>query len=474
MESSVDGSTNTNTNTAMRLRRHGVQIPKDGWYGFSFGFGEKKSISGSYSLYFDFQNNAQEARQEIGIPLPLTHKTKGQQSPSERSPLTSLDAGKLIYLEKGMQALVVQEIVVENNDNNNNNSNNTCSSSEKANSESERPEWKLFALQNQGHTISTMLMEPDNNQQLVMGMGASTTTTTTTTTTSILVSDSHLGCSTCDKLFGTIQGLLCHARHAHPRATTDQDDPMYTTPLTTVFEDDCMAIIVKPQGMTVMGAAPSLWRSNLLMSFKTTSKANDGLSKPVPVHRLDNPTGGLLLVAKTNQAERRLKESFAKRTCHKRYRALVVGTLDPPSGECTQSMGGKEAITRYSVVRYSRSSCCSSSSSSSSHHHHDDDWITVVDLFPVTGRKHQLRKHMKALGHPIWGDPRYNQYHKIMENEDKNDTIHSRLCLWHMEITFSHPGSGQPMTAFMEEPEWLGAVEKENEERWKQSNPRND
>jgi tRNA pseudouridine65 synthase/23S rRNA pseudouridine1911/1915/1917 synthase len=421
MMESVDGFTNA------AMRRLGVQIPKDGWYGFCFGFGQNNkqkltSISGCYNLCFQ---NAQA--QQAMLSLPLAHKTKGQQSPSERSPLSSLDAGKLIYLEQGMQVLVVQENVIEND---------TCSSSDKASSE--RPEWKLFALHNQGHTISTMLMESDNNQQV---MGATT----------ILMSDSHLGCSTCDRLFGTIQGLLNHAKDAHPRAT---DDAMYTTPLTTVFEDDCMTIIIKPQGMTVMGGSPSLCRSDLLMSFKS-SKAADGLSKPVPVHRLDAPTGGLLLVAKTHSAERRLRESFANRTCHKRYRALVVGKLDPASGECTQSMGGKEAITRYSAIRYSRSS---------SHHH---DWITVVDLFPVTGRKHQLRKHMKALGHPIWGDSRYNQ-HKM-----ENDTIHSRLCLWHMEITLSHPGSGQPITASMEEPEWLGAVEKENEERWKQTN-RND
>jgi len=168
------------------------------------------------------------------------------------------------------------------------------------------------------------------------------------------------------------------------------------------------------------------------------------LGKPTPVHRLDAATGGLLLLAKTKAAEAALKDCFARRTCRKRYRAILDGELDRPScrGEVRLAVRGKEAMTGYEVVRHVRS--------------RRGGWISVVDLYPVTGRKHQLRKHMKSLGCAILGDARYG----FIPSEDN---IYSRLCLWHMEISFPHPVTGQNITVAMDEPEWLKFVIKEEE-----------
>mmetsp|Transcript_59162 Transcript_59162/g.87867 ORF Transcript_59162/g.87867 Transcript_59162/m.87867 type:complete len:326 (+) Transcript_59162:174-1151(+) len=135
------------------------------------------------------------------------------------------------------------------------------------------------------------------------------------------------------------------------------------------------------------------------------------------------------------------------KTLQKRYRAILFGKLQPFQGTCCDCVDGKDAFTAYKVVCYTK--CVDSialdfdrrrryrrkmmlldeSKEKEGHCHNGDDgdddddstWMTTVDLYPHTGRKHQLRKHMKALGCPIWGDQRYGPYSKKTQQTDMND-----------------------------------------------------
>ncbi len=91
-------------------------------------------------------------------------------------------------------------------------------------------------------------------------------------------------------------------------------------------------------------------------------------------------------------------------------------------------------------------------------------FVTTIDLFPVTGRRHQLRRHLELIGHPIWGDIRYGPYSKTekimmkegeenLECHNKND-LHSRMCLWALEISFPHPCKEEIVHASIDEPLW--------------------
>ena len=269
---------------------------------------------------------------------------------------------------------------------------------------------------------------------------------------SLNLANPYLICSTCIRTFRTLQSVLSHVRDVHQRAPSSSLS-MWTEPLSVAYEDPVLVVVVKPQGMAVMGASPSLCRSELLLPFQ--GEGPEYLTKPIPVHRLDAPTGGLLVVAKTKTAEIQLKKAFAEHQVQKRYRAIVVGKLEPSEGECKIPVGGKEAHTKYKICKYVRTIAVQSK----------DGWMTVVDLHPVTGRRHQLRKHMKAIGHPIWGDSRYGTF---AASSMDDDTVYSRLCLWAIEIELPHPTSGALTRVIMEDPEWLKYVISQQENAWKQ------
>jgi len=458
------------------------------------------------------------------ILLPLKHKSRSSQQQQQqqkhsssnhaaetppnkddgRDPmtdrLTNINVGKLFYLSKGSTVLVVRNgalVMAEDEHKESERASDTTKRIRRMGLSQQQlflVKWCVIAAhhivrkgqrtrgrphpqsqsQSQAHSRQHETKEMERLQQTESKIGAMNAT--------------HVICATCIRTFRSVHGVLCHCRSQHWHSQLPPGpmkvvkvETMWNTPLKVVFQDSHMAIVVKPQGMAVQGDSPSLCRSDLLMALKddyhddankptdaagskAAAKVGDDdqvLNKPIPCHRLDSPTGGLLVIAKTKKAEIALKLAFAEKKCTKRYRALVVGKVEPKVGECTQSMGGKDAHTKYQVVRYSRSSDKMMSAMSKS-----DGWITIMDLFPVTGRKHQLRKHMKALGHPIWGDVRYGHYtnHPIAsplaETSDPNKNPHSRLCLWAVEITLPHPISGEEMTFKMGDgdPDWLNQV----------------
>lgn len=185
--------------------------------------------------------------------------------------------------------------------------------------------------------------------------------------------------------------------------------------LEVLYEDDFCAVILKPQGLAVYPAHDSEYASNnsdskisgsvqssLLVSLAPTNQSAIGtngtpLRRPVPVHRLDQATGGLLLIAKTAEALSSLTESFSSRNITKKYRAVVQGNmtglvdalsltdysyLSLYSKERSEiavkfSIKGKIAETRIRIVKVATM---------------ENKTITIVDASPITGRKHQIRR----------------------------------------------------------------------------------
>ena len=303
-------------------------------------------------------------------------------------------------------------------------------------------------------------------------------------------------CILCGRAFHSALSVSQHQEQSHfedvhrTNSSAAAASSIWTTPLSVVYKDEYLAVVIKPQGMAVMGdfEGKTLQRSSLLMaliepgqtskdkvawpskvtessdveqSYINFSEKDIGnkadvldsyLGKPRPVHRLDGPTGGLLVVAKTRRTEKELKQSFEDRACHKTYRALVYGKITTKEGECSQPLSGKPSLTHYRVLRHSRSGTSS------------DGWLTTVELYPHTGRMHQLRKHMQMMGHPMWGDKRYGP----KQNDDQvNSSWQSRLCLWALAIRFPHPATGEEVSCSMPDPDWLEQVVQHEENEWK-------
>lgn len=205
-------------------------------------------------------------------------------------------------------------------------------------------------------------------------------------------------------------------------------------PLNIFYEDKDIAVINKPIGLTVhpaTGDKGGTLVNALVYHFNELSDIN-GQIRPGIVHRLDKDTSGLLLVAKTNVAHARLGRQFEKHTVYKRYVALVAGLVQFDQGvvnvnikrhtkyhdqrQITEVEGeGKEAITLYQVLKRK-------------------DKSTFIALYPQTGRTHQLRLHMKYLGHPILGDDKYGRKESF-----------ERLALHAQAIGFTHPTTKQYM-----------------------------
>lgn len=220
-------------------------------------------------------------------------------------------------------------------------------------------------------------------------------------------------------------------------------------PLEILYEDDDLAVVVKPCGMVVHPAAGNedgTLVNALLFHLKNLSGIGGAL-RPGIVHRLDKDTSGLLLVAKNDAAHAALSDALKARTIHKTYRAVARGAFKEPTGVVEAPIGrspkdrkkmaivpdGRYARTEYRVLEPLRSA-------------------TLVDVNLITGRTHQIRVHFASIGHPLLGDPLYG---------GKNQPSVGRLMLHARRIEFTHPTTGQPMVfEAPEPPEFLQEVEK--------------
>lgn len=207
-------------------------------------------------------------------------------------------------------------------------------------------------------------------------------------------------------------------------------------PIDIVYEDEDIAVVNKPQGMTVHignGNVDGTLVNALLYRLGSLSGIN-GVIRPGIVHRIDKDTSGLLVVAKNDKAHISLSKQISEKTCKRTYIALLEGNLKTDCGTVTTYIGrspndrvkmavvppdkGKLAITEYTVVkRYKNFTLCR------------------FDL--QTGRTHQIRVHAKYLGHPIVGDAVYGV--KKQKFKLGGQLLHA--C----RLVLVHPSTGKEM-----------------------------
>lgn len=224
-------------------------------------------------------------------------------------------------------------------------------------------------------------------------------------------------------------------------------------PLDIVYEDDALVVVNKTAGMVVHpghGNYNGTLLNALLYHFESLPlNAND---RPGLVHRIDKDTSGLLVVAKTEKAMTHLAKQFFDKTSQRSYYALVWGDVKDDSGTIEGHIGrdpknrllmtvfpdgdqGKEAITHYEVVeRFG--------------------YTTLVRCRLETGRTHQIRVHMKHIGHTLFGDARYGgdnilkgtTFTKYKQFVDNCFKLLPRQALHAQTLGFVHPISGKSMS----------------------------
>lgn len=184
--------------------------------------------------------------------------------------------------------------------------------------------------------------------------------------------------------------------------------------LEVLFEDDYLAIIYKPAGILVSGNKWVTITNALTQNLKKSSQ-KDAIH-PQPVHRLDYPTSGVLLVGKTSIAILKLNKLFETKEIEKTYYAITIGKMCS-GGLINFKIDDKNASTLFKVLHFVKSNRF--------------NYLNLVELKPKTGRKHQLRKHLSSIGHQILGDQNYGKTELILKGKG--------LYLQANTLKFIHP-----------------------------------
>jgi 23S rRNA pseudouridine1911/1915/1917 synthase len=212
-------------------------------------------------------------------------------------------------------------------------------------------------------------------------------------------------------------------------------------PLQIYFEDDDLAVIEKPAGLVVhpgSGTTTGTVVHGLVYHFQSLSSAG-GASRPGIVHRLDKKTSGLLIVAKNNTTHAQLSRAFQERRVEKIYMALVHGKPSKQEAAIELSVGrhpavrtkmaagksnGRSAYSEYRVLEHFRG-------------------FSLLEVKIKTGRTHQIRVHLSAIGHPVVGDDVYGErsYKEFAKKFGRLD----RYFLHASTLRFTHPTTGRPL-----------------------------
>lgn len=256
------------------------------------------------------------------------------------------------------------------------------------------------------------------------------------------------------KPFDEIRVLLSHPPHEYLLVGED-------IPIDIVYEDDELLVVNKPAGMVVHpghGNYSGTLINALIYHFDNLPKnSND---RPGLVHRIDKDTSGLLVVAKTENAMAHLANQFAEKTSEREYLAIVWGNMEADEGTIEGNIGrhpknrlqntvffgddahkGKPAVTHYKVLERL-------------------GYVTLVSCKLETGRTHQIRVHMKYIGHTIFNDERYGgerilkgtTFTKYKQFVDNCFKILPRQALHAKTLGFKHPKTGKWMSFTSETP----------------------
>ena len=216
-----------------------------------------------------------------------------------------------------------------------------------------------------------------------------------------------------------------------PREAAPQAEDI---PLEILYEDEDLAVVVKPRGMVVHPAAghPDGTLVNALLSRLDSLGGIGGELRPGIVHRLDKETSGLMLVAKNDPTQEALSRMLKDREIEKHYRALAEGRFKEPEGEIDAPIDrsrkdrkkmavdpeGRPALTRWKVLA-------------------EGTGCTLLDVHILTGRTHQIRVHLRSIQHPVCGDELYGF--------DRGVKVPC-LMLHAFSLKFNHPRTKQEMT----------------------------
>lgn len=225
-------------------------------------------------------------------------------------------------------------------------------------------------------------------------------------------------------------------------------------PIDVVYEDQDLAVINKAAGMTVhagsgkdeSGSRGTLVNA-LLHRFGKLSQVGDEL-RPGIVHRLDKETSGLIIIAKTDKAHRKLAEQFSRREVKKTYLALVHGEMPQSQGTIrapisrdllrrermtTRRKDGREAVTHWRVLEHYRS---------------NEEKFSLLEVTIETGRTHQIRVHLSSLGHPVVGDVLYgaSKATRSYLGTASGSASPGRNFLHSFRLQFEHPISNKPLS----------------------------
>jgi 23S rRNA pseudouridine1911/1915/1917 synthase len=217
-------------------------------------------------------------------------------------------------------------------------------------------------------------------------------------------------------------------------------NPLAPAPI-VLYEDNHLLVVNKPAGIpTQSDRSGGINLLDLCREYIRVTRGKKGDVFLGMVHRLDHPVGGVIVFARTSKAAARLSAQFRNGEVDKRYRAVVEGYV---SGDCelthylvrdgslTRALsdpipGAREAQMRYTAIESGADA-------------------SLIDITLLTGRKHQIRAQLRAIGHPVLGDRKYGS--RISFGED-------RIALMCRSLEFTHPTRGERMRFEAGEPEW--------------------
>jgi 23S rRNA pseudouridine1911/1915/1917 synthase len=222
-------------------------------------------------------------------------------------------------------------------------------------------------------------------------------------------------------------------------------------PFRVVHEDDDLAVIEKPAGLVVhpgAGTSGGTLAHGLMYRFRSLS-GTGGEARPGIVHRIDKWTSGLLIVAKNDWTHARLSRAFQERAVEKTYLALVHGRMRQPSGDIALNIGRHSTVRTRMSVQQGRGRAALSSYRKLK----EAGDFSLLEVKIKTGRTHQIRVHLAAIGHPVVGDDVYGErrYAQFVKKYGKP----GRHFLHAAELKFTHPRTGEVLNFKSQLPEEL-------------------